>query len=374
MAGIAVDVSPLAPPKTGIGYYVHNLLAHIREIDREDEFYLFSRRRFRLDDRVAPADKTFVRCCRIPRYPSPLLWYNLMLPLQVSRHRIDMLYSPTHYTSLVTDVPVVLTVYDLTPLLFPEAHRWDTRVMHKTYLRLSVKKAKVITTISESSKRDIVELLHVPEEKVRIVYPGVERRFAPIPDEDRLRRVAEKYGLPEKFILFVGTLEPRKNLVTLIKAFAGLKKRGIPHRLVVVGKEGWLYDPVFQALRDVGLREEVLFTGYVDEADLPALYNLACVFVMPSLYEGFGLSLLEAMACGCCVVASDCSSVPEAVGDAALLFNPHSVQELEGRILRILEDGGLRKELREKAVVRAGRFNWRRSAEEMLGIFREVAG
>jgi len=224
MAGIAVDVSPLAPPKTGIGYYVHNLLAHIREIDREDEFYLFSRRRFRLDDRVAPADKTFVRCCRIPRYPSPLLWYNLMLPLQVSRYRIDMLYSPTHYTSLVTDVPVVLTVYDLTPLLFPEAHRWDTRVMHKTYLRLSVKKAKVITTISESSKRDIVELLHVPEEKVRIVYPGVERRFVPISDEDHLRKVAEKYGLPEKFILFVGTLEPRKNLVTLIKAFAGLKK------------------------------------------------------------------------------------------------------------------------------------------------------
>jgi glycosyltransferase involved in cell wall biosynthesis len=250
---------------------------------------------------------------------------------------------------------------------------------------------------SEATRRDMTRLLGVPAERVTVVYPGIGPQFRPLPPE-ATEPVRRRLGLPERFVLFVSTIEPRKNLVRLVEAFAQLdrgpwtvdrpaqpgqsavtSKTG--HRssvfgprsglhLVIVGRKGWMYEPVFEAIERLGLAERVLALDYLDDADLPMVYNLAEVFAYPSIYEGFGFPPLEALACGAVVVASDRSSLPEALGDAALLVPPDDVRAITAALARAIQDQALRRQLSAAGPAQARQFEWQRAARQVLELYR----
>jgi len=282
----------------------------------------------------------------------------------------------------------VLTVHDLIFLLFPEYHLPLNRWFLNRFMPLFIRRADAIIAISQCTKDDLIRHYGVPSEKVTVIYEGVDSRFHPVTDPDVLGRVRARYGLPEHYILYVGTIEPRKNLTALLEAFVALRKQASNRqpatsnqrleagswKLVIAGKRGWLYEGFFRRLRELGLEGEVILLGFVPDEDLPALYSAAELFVFPSLYEGFGLPVLEAMACGTPVIASNASSLPEVVGEAGILIDPHDVGGLVKAMGRVLMDGGKRREMREKGLQQAARFSWERTAAMTLGVYRSVLG
>jgi glycosyltransferase involved in cell wall biosynthesis len=203
------------------------------------------------------------------------------------------------------------------------------------------------------------------------VYEAAQNNFKRIQVHKILNSIKQKYHLPDRFILFVGTLEPRKNIIRLLEAYARIKDK-LPHKLVIAGTKGWLYQPIFEAVKRLSLRNNVIFLGYVDDGNLPALYNLADLFVYPSIYEGFGLPVLEAMACGIPVITSNVSSLPEVAGDAAVLVDPYNVKELAGAMKHVLTNASLRKQVINKGFQQAKNFSWKKCARETLKVYEEV--
>jgi len=267
-----------------------------------------------------------------------------------------------------------MTIYDLTFMLLPGFHTRETQSFSKA-IRRYVERSDCIIAISEQTKRDIVEHLGIPADRIRVTLLAADERYRVIDDRGVIEPVLTKYGIASEYILYAGTLEPRKNVPALVRAFHALKReRHIPHRLVLAGKKGWLYDEIFAEVSTLGLDADVIFTGYVPDEDLPLLYNGASLFVYPSLYEGFGLPPLEAMACGCPVITSDISSLPEVVGDAGVMINPRSCDDLAGAIARVLEDSNLAGIMRAKGLARAATFSWDRCARETVAIYRDVSG
>jgi glycosyltransferase involved in cell wall biosynthesis len=260
----------------------------------------------------------------------------------------------------------VITVCDVTPLLFPGAHGRMNVMHHRYILPLILRQADQIITISEASKRDIVRLYRVPEQKVTVTLLAADRRFGQItsaaPEEKKER----------PYILNVGTLEPRKNLPRLLKAFAYARCKGLPHRLVIAGAGGWGQSPLARLVDELDLHADVTFTGFIGDDELPGLYAGAEFFVYPSLYEGFGLPVLEAMASGTPVITSNVSSLPEVAGDAALLVDPYSVDEISAAMLRLGSDGELRSAMRDRGRDQAGRFSWERTAQETWDLYEKV--
>jgi glycosyltransferase involved in cell wall biosynthesis len=230
--------------------------------------------------------------------------------------------------------------------------------------------ADAVIAVSECTKRDAIRFYRIPEEKITVIYEGVNPRFRPASPE-AIAAVRARYGLPERFILYVGTIEPRKNLTTLLEAFHHLLAT-YDLRLVIVGKKGWLYERFFRRLRELGLENRVLFTGYVPDEDLPAIYSAADLFVFPSLYEGFGLPVLEAMACGTPVICSNTSSLPEVAGDAALLVDPTDARALTGAMEQVLTNERLWATLRAKGMERARGFTWEKAAYRTWEVYQQV--
>jgi glycosyltransferase involved in cell wall biosynthesis len=234
----------------------------------------------------------------------------------------------------------------------------------------SVERADWVLADSESTRRDVVERLQVPAERVSVLYPGVEARFQPMTDREALERVRHKYGLPERFVLSVGTIQPRKNYVRLIEALACMEDGDLS--VVIVGGKGWLYQDLFDAIQELGLGERVIFPGYVEDTDLPAVYNLADVFAMPSLYEGFGIPPLEAMSCGTPAVVADNSSLPEVAGDAGLLIDARDTEAWANTMSRVLNNSTLRQGMIERGIRQAGRFTWQEAARTLRSTYVHV--
>jgi glycosyltransferase involved in cell wall biosynthesis len=266
----------------------------------------------------------------------------------------------------------VLTIHDLIFLLFPEYHLPLNKWFLNSFVPLFIRRADAIIAVSKCTKGDLIRYYSVPSEKIKVIYEGVDARFQPVTEPDALARVRAIYGLPERFILYVGTIEPRKNLSTLLEAYKLLREEGLEHRLVIVGRKGWLYKGFFQRLRELGLEGEVIFPGFVPDGDLPALYSAADLFVFPSLYEGFGLPVLEAMACGTPVIASNSSSLPEVIEDAGIMVDPLDVGALLRAIELILRDERMRREMRARGLEQAAKFSWERAARETLEVYRSV--
>lgn len=268
--------------------------------------------------------------------------------------------------------PTVLTVHDLIFERFPEHHTWTNRFFLKLGMPLFVRAADAIIAVSQHTRRDLIELYHVPAAKIHVIYEGIDERFAPI-DPLGIAAVRRKYGIERPYLLMVGTLEPRKNHATALRALARLKADGFLHCLVIAGGHGWLFDPIRTLVGELELSADVLFTGRVADDDLPALYSGADCFLMPSLYEGFGFPVLEAMACGTPVVCSNRSSLPEVVGDAALLVDPEDEERLASAVGHLLTDAHLRSQLRQRGEQQATGFRWSECAAETARIYAEVA-
>jgi len=337
----------------------------------------------------------------LPRYVVPWSAYRwrlttalrhfLGLSMDRSFAGVDLFHATEHLLPRFSSVRTVFTLHDLIFLFHPETHkplnRWFLTLMMPRFLRA----ADAVIAVSECTKRDAVRFYGIPEEKITVIYEGVNPRFRPASPET-IAAVRARYNLPEHFILYVGTIEPRKNLTALLEAFHHLlatrSLRPAPCdlrpatcsllpapcdlRLVIVGKRGWLYEGFFRRLRELGLEDRVIFTGYVPDEDLPAIYSAADLFVFPSLYEGFGLPVLEAMACGTPVICSNTSSLPEVAGDAALLVDPADVRALAGAMERALTDEALRVTLRARGMGKARGFTWEQAAQKTLMVYQAL--
>jgi glycosyltransferase involved in cell wall biosynthesis len=257
--------------------------------------------------------------------------------------------------------------------LYPETGDWLYNHYLNFFLPQVLKKATKIVTISENSKRDLLSFFPLPPAKVEVIYLAADPSFHPVDDQRLLEKVREKYGIRGPFILNVNVLEPRKNIQSLLSAYALLKKSKMcPHRLVIAGGKGWGYQKLFEQATHLRLENDVLFIGHVPDEDLNVLYNLADVFVFPTLYEGFGLPVLEAMACGCPVVASRRASLPEVVGDAGILFDPLDIKGLASLLDHVLSCRAVREELRGKSLQRARMFSWEKAATQTKELFENI--
>ncbi len=362
--------------QAGVSRYVEHLLRALPAVDPDDEFVVFAgpAARHPEHERYFPAALRWATT-RLPteRPPVRIAWEQAVGPRALRRARIDVAHAPVNVGPIFSPAPSVVTVHDLSFLHYPEQYPGMKQRYLNLLTRLSVERADRVIAVSESTRQDVLRFYRVASERVATVPNGLDPSFRRIEDRETLAAFRARHGLPTCFILFVGTLQPRKNLVGLLRAYARLLPRlDVP--LVVVGAKGWLYEGVFQEARALGVSERVVFAGYAPPEDLPLWYAAASVFVYPSLYEGFGLPVIEAMACGTPVVTSNTSSLPEVAGEAALLVDPTDPDALAEAIERALTDEALRWELKERGYERARRFNWERTARETVAVYRAAAG
>ncbi len=350
----------------GIHQYIHNTLKHLPAAAPDFDFTVL----------VGAGRPEMARASVIrSRWPThrPLvriLWEQLAQPWALARLRPDLLHSLAFASPLTGAPPTVVTVYDLSFRLFPENFPALQRLYLSTLTAISCRRARRVIAISESTKRDVVRLLGVSAERVEVAYPGVDPRFRPLPRAE-VEAFRTRHSLPPHFLLYLGTLEPRKNLTTLIEAFARLRSQSpISHlHLILAGAKGWFYQSLFEQVARLGLRERVLFPGYLPADDLPLWYNACAVFVYLSSFEGFGMPVAEALACARPVVTSNVSSLPEAGGDAALLTSPGDVDALVAALSRALTTGD---ELAARGPEHAARFTWPATARRTVETYRKA--
>jgi glycosyltransferase involved in cell wall biosynthesis len=306
------------------------------------------------------------------------MWTQWRLPADLYLHkpRPDVFFSMTHYAPRFSPVPTVISVMDVSYLRFPEMFNSSDLYQLRHWTEYSVKKAKKVLTISDSSRDDIIKAYKKSEKSVVTIYPGIKNTHSLEPRVFGMNQIKAKYHISDNFILFVGTLQPRKNIVRLIEAFSRIKKNELGIKdleLVIVGKRGWQYEEILAAPEKFGVSENVKFLENVPDVDLDVFYQHAICYILPSLYEGFGLPVVEAMQRGCPVITSNVSSLPEAGGDAALYIDPENVDDIADKIRKVITDKDLREELIAKGKKQVTKFSWEKSAKETLAILEEVA-
>ncbi len=306
------------------------------------------------------------------------LWTQWRLPLDLYMHRRkpDVFFTPTHYAPRFSSVPTVITILDLAYLYFPKMFKKTDFFKLKNWTAHSIRNAKSIITISKSSKNDIIKEYQIPEEKIIVVYPGIKPTVYPQPQSFTMDTLQSKYKISKNFILFVGTLQPRKNISRLIEAFAKtLTQKEIPPdlQLIIVGKKGWLYEDIIKKPKELEVEEKVKFLDFITDDELTVLYKNAICYVLPSLYEGFGLPVLEAMQHNCPVITSNVSSLPEAGGDAALYVNPEDISDIAEKIKTLIINKQLRQELIQKGKKQITKFSWEKTAKETLKVLEQAA-
>lgn len=379
---IGIDYTAAAWQGAGIGRYARELVRAIVAQDGEREYRLFyaaggldRASPYLAELRAMCAAHPNVRAVPIPLTPRRLtqIWQRLRLPLPVERFTgpLDLVHAPD-FVLPPTRARALVTIHDLSFLVHPEcAAPGMARYLGGAVPR-GLRRANIVLADSEATRSDLARLLAVDPARVTVVYPGVDARFRPLPS-DATEPVRRRLGLPDRFLLFVSTLEPRKNLVRLLEAFARFGQ-GSPDRaemaLVIGGRRGWLYEEIFAAVDRLRLRERVRMLDFVDDNDLPALYNLAWAFLYPSIYEGFGLPALEALACGTPTLTANNSSLPEVVGDAAALTPAEDVGAIADGIARVAEDHALRDRLRAAGPERARLFSWESAARQVLNCYQ----
>ena len=370
---ICLDVSPTAQKHAGQARYAGEIARALANSGDVDLSLFYNREGdAALPDYLSHLPAKTVNMSNKPWRMGVLFSQLARWPMDKTFGAGDIFHATNHLLAHFSRARTVFTLHDLIFLRYPEYHlprnRWYLTFAIPRYLRA----ADVVITPSECSRQDAIKAYGLPESKIRVIYEAPAPYFKPITDQTAPAEVRQKYNLPEKFILHVGTIEPRKNLNRLLDAFKPLLQDWPDLHLVLIGKKGWLYEPFFQHLRNLGLEERVVFPGYIDEADLPACFQLAEVFAFPSLYEGFGLPPLEAMACGAPVVSSNSSSLPEVIGEAGLLIDPTNTAELAAALRRVLSDDALKSELGQRALARAKQFSWVNAVDALQEVYRSL--
>ena len=319
-------------------------------------------------------------------------WNQFALPLDLFFHRgrPDIFFTLSHYAPRFSPIPTAVSVMDLSYIHFPHLFKRSDLYQLRNWTAYSVKNASIVFTISQASKDDIIKEYGVPEKRIAVTYPGIKSeirsaswrtKFNPSINSGLIlsevegikmqnsKLLKDKYGIEDKYVLFVGTLQPRKNIVRLVEALSMLKS---DIKLVIVGKKGWMYEEILESPKKFKIEDKVKFLDFVPDEDLPAFYKNALCFVLPSLYEGFGLPVLEAMKYGCPVITSNVSSLPEAGGDAALYVDPLSVEDIIEKLELLIKDEDLRKKLIKKGYEQAKKFNWEKTARETLKVLESI--
>lgn len=368
MKRIGIISEPLNIQPRGVGYYTLNLINSLLKIDKNNQYRLIN---WTNPNKAFPAQTYITK--NLLKSVSPTYGWYPTLPFQLKNSDFDIIINPSSIpTFFKFKQKYIITIHDLTPIIFPETHRAGKGFIYKYLLPKTVKEADCIVADSLSTKNDIVKYLSIPPEKISVIYPGIDSRFKVIKRRFIINAIKKKYKLPDKFILSVGTLEPRKNIVNLIKAFNLIKAKD-PIYLVIVGIKGWKHQKIFETVANSRAKQRIIFTDYVDDEDLPGFYNLGLLLAYPSLYEGFGLPCLEAMACGCPVITSNISSMPEVCGSAAYYINPHSTNSIYSGLEKVLKNKMIRKRLSLEGLNQAKKFSWKKTVEEFLKIIKELS-
>lgn len=373
---IAIDLTPIPKQMTGVGKYTLCLLKSLAEYDRKNHYWIFVK-----GDQCETFDpnRNNFHIVRLNRLLNNkilrIFWEQIALPIHMSRRKIEILHSIHYTTPLIAMCKRVITFHDMTFFIIPEKHTYVKRIFFRSVIPLSIKKAVRIIADSENTKLDIQKLFYISSAKIDVVYTSKDSMYRQLENKDTILHIKKKYGIKNEFILYVGILEPRKNVTRLVQAYSRLiEENRIKHQLVIAGKKGWAYQEIFNTVvkLDSNIKKKIVFAGYVPEEDLPYLYNAADLFVYPSLYEGFGIPPLEAMACGVPVITSNVSSLPEVVGDAGLLVDPYDVEAIGQAIHRILIDKELKIELKKKGLQKAREFSREKLAKKMLEVYKKA--
>ncbi len=366
---IAIDVRDADGEKTGKGFYSFGLISNLLKLDQENEYLLLTDKK----KSPFPAQEN----ARLVEIPKKGLGWHLNVIKKLKELKPDIYFAPTSFivpALAPRSLRTVITVHDLVAFLFPKNHKKKAVIIEKLTLRRALRRCSKAFVVSENTQNDLLKLFNIPKSITAEVPCAPNDRYRQEISDDEVETVRKKFKLPEKYLLAVGTLEPRKNFVNLIKAFVNVKRKFPEYKLVIVGKKGWQHNAIDKAVKEFQVEGDVIFPGYMKDHELHCTYHAASVFVFPSLYEGFGIPPLEAMASGCPVVSSNVASLPEVVGDAGLQVDPRNSVKIADAIISVIENPQVRNMLLERGFMRSQRFNWIHSARLALDEFNEITG
>jgi len=369
---IAINTLLLYKTKVGMGKYIVELVNRVPKKDKRNKYLLYVSRDNRHFFNLS-SDNIEIK--EIPRiFSNPFLkifWEQCFLPFYIWKNNVDLYHAPGFVLPFfrINKVPFLMTVADMTFFSHPQHHKTIKNIYFKHMIPFSLKKAEKVITISENTKKDVIEQTNTVPSKIKSILLGVDKIFLD-KKNSRDKKVLDKYNIKKPYILFVGMLEPRKNIKGLIEAFYLVQNKH-DNDLIIVGKKGWMYQDIFKLVKKLKLEGEVIFTGYLPDEDLPSLYSNATCFVYPSFYEGFGIPIVEAMACGCPVITSNNSSMREVAGEAAILVNPYNVEEIKDAIEKVIYNPKEKKRLQKLGFQNVKRFNWDKMAEETINMYNK---
>jgi glycosyltransferase involved in cell wall biosynthesis len=360
---IGIAARGLSVESGGVKQYIESLTSALLKIDNTNKYYIFynlnnSKRKFPKANEIVLSSS------------SKLFWDYYLIPKAIKDYELDIMLFPKNILPFFINCKSVIVIHDLA-FFMNELNAYpltDTFYMHMM-IKSSVKRANRIITVSENTKRDIIKFLGVEESKITVTHLASNKKYRIIEDEIRLNEIKKKYNLNNKFIFYCGSLSPRKNMIRLLMAFDIIRNK-IPHKLVLTGGRSWNDKTLNNLIHKIG--DDVIKLGFVPDEDTPLLYNLADLFVYPSLYEGFGLPTLEAMACGCPVFTSNVSSIPEVIGDAGIMIDPYNVDEMAKSMYDILKDDGMKGDMVKRGQKQIKKFSWDKCAKETLDVLEKI--
>jgi glycosyltransferase involved in cell wall biosynthesis len=360
---------------SGVEYHALGLLRGLLRVDKRNHYVVYTNQPSLVKTHVPPAGNLGIVGIRhLKTRIARIAWEHASLPRAAVRDELDVLHCTSYICPLLgRSVPYVVTIHDTIAIDHPGWCKRTNSLYFNLFMEAAARKASCIISVSRSTARDVLRNFELPPSKVRVIHPGIERIFAMNGESCRYAQVRERYRLPKRYVLYVGNIEPKKNVRTLLHVQTLLQERGLPHKLVLAGKRSWRSGSEFKEVSRQVACGSVVVTGYVDRADLPFVYRMADVFVFPSLHEGFGFPPLEAMACGVPVISSTRGALAETVGDAAWTIDPQSPEQIADAIATITTDSAARQRHVRKGLELCGRFSWERAAQETLSVYEAVA-
>jgi glycosyltransferase involved in cell wall biosynthesis len=372
---ILIDFTQIPVQKVGVGVYALNLITKIAKIDRRNIYYVLVQNDDRSLDFINQDNFILIRVksALFRHLLSRFLLEQFYIPYLIKRADIDVSHSLHYSFPLVTfRAKKIVNIYDMTFFLFPHLHVFIKVRYFRFYIKLASKLAHKIITISHSTRRDLIREFKISPDRLRVIYPGKSELFNPDLDRSRISSAKKAYGIKTEYFLFIGTIEPRKNIRNLILAYHQFLRENDRFALVIAGKMGWHQDGITKIIDKLGLSRHVILAGYVKEEDKPFLISGSSIFIYPSIYEGFGIPVLEALACGIPTITSNVSSLPEVAGEAAVLIDPSSVDELYAGMKRLTADEKYYNELKERSISQAAKFDWAMAAKDTIRVYESV--